>query len=302
MEGDHLFCGWRVRSALPLPELPVWDGQGDTAVDLEVVAGPVPPPQDGEPWLTVTAGGAVRVCVPDVVRMVIEGGRRITVEPLGTEQAAGWRLFLLGVGLAAFCHQRGVLPLHAASLTINGRTLALLGASGAGKSTLAFALARRGHTLLSDDLSVLTSGVTLRPAYPRLKLWRDSLDAMGQPLTGLPRVRDGLDKFDLQPPQTFDTAPRPLDRLVLLKTGDSVTCEAVSPAAAVPLLLSHVSRPSVGRRLGRQGEMFSAAVRLAQQVPMVRLVRPFDFSRMEEVVRLVEAVADGTLPGPAAGD
>jgi hypothetical protein len=43
------------------------------------------------------------------------------------------------------------LALHASVVDVDGRAVAFLGASRQGKSTLAAALARRGHTLLSDD-------------------------------------------------------------------------------------------------------------------------------------------------------
>jgi hypothetical protein len=46
-------------------------------------------------------------------------------------------------------------PIHAACVALEGRGLLLCGPSGAGKSTLAFACARRGWTLISDDACFL---------------------------------------------------------------------------------------------------------------------------------------------------
>jgi hypothetical protein len=49
----------------------------------------------------------------------------------------------------------GVLPLHAACLSIDGRGLLIAGASGTGKSTLSLALAKSGVDFLSDDWTYL---------------------------------------------------------------------------------------------------------------------------------------------------
>lgn len=289
---DRAFCGWRIRSALPLPELPVWSGSPDAPVDVAVEPGRVAPASERDPWLTIEADGTVRMCLPGTVRLLIENGRRITVDVVGTEKAPAWRLFLLGLGMAILCHQRGVVPLHAASLAVAGRTVTLLGASGAGKSTLAFALLRRGHTLLSDDLTVLAPGrPQVLPAFARLRLWRDSLDGMGVSAAGLARSRDALEKFDLEPDHGFDTTPRPLGAVFLLKTGVAPALERVAPAAAVPLVSSHVARVGVGRALGRRAEMFAAAAGVARAAPMYRLVRSADFAHLDEMVRLVEAAA-----------
>ncbi|MEV9042980.1 hypothetical protein AB0072_26060, partial [Klebsiella pneumoniae] len=91
-------------------------------------------------WVTVTEDGTVRLAIRGLVHILVQGGRHITVDIIDSRDERGWRLFLLGAALGYLCHQRGVFPLHAASLTVGGRTIALAGESGAGKSTLAFAL------------------------------------------------------------------------------------------------------------------------------------------------------------------
>jgi hypothetical protein len=62
---------------------------------------------------------------------------------------------LIGIGMGLLLHRRGVLCLHGSALSINGRTIALLGESGAGKSTAAAALVRAGAVLISDDVVAL---------------------------------------------------------------------------------------------------------------------------------------------------
>lgn len=292
-ERDYALCGWRVRSVLPLPELALWTGPDEAAVDVWINAGALPAVPASAPWLAVDSQGSVRLRIPDLAQFLIEGGRRITVDILGQETAPAWRLFLLGMAIGVLCHQRATFPLHAASLSIGGRTVALLGASGAGKSTLALALLRRGHHLLSDDLTVLDpANRTVLPSFCRLKVWRDTLEAMGEDMTGLQRVRDALEKYDLPPRQDFDTSPRRLEGVLLLARGKAPERIAVPATAAVPLILSHVSRPSVGRMLGRQADLFRAAGGLAGTVPVTRLIRSLDYADLGETVGLVEDFMD----------
>lgn len=289
---DHILCGWRVRSALPLPELVPWPGPLDGTPDITIEAGVVEWGEE-ESWVCVRPDGAVVLSIPGLVRIRIAEGRHLTVDREAGDRP-GWRLFLLGAALGFLCHQRGVFPLHAATVQIGGRTLALMGESGAGKSTLAFALTRRGHRLLSDDLTVLAAGegaITLLPAYPRLKLWRDTLVAMGQPHEALRRVRDGMDKFDLQPMADFDPSPRPLDGIVLLRQGEAVSLTRMPTAEAVALLCANVARPQVAYRLGRKAALFFEAARITGAVPLWRLVRPMDFGHLEDTVDGVEALA-----------
>lgn len=288
--GDYVLCGWRVRSDLPLPELLPWSGQLDQMPDIAIVAGRVTV-DTHDHWVTVTEDGTVRLAIRGLVHILVQGGRHITVDIIDSRDERGWRLFLLGAALGYLCHQRGVFPLHAASLTVGGRTIALAGESGAGKSTLAFALNRRGHRLLSDDLTVLVAaddGIEVLPSFPRLKLWRDALDAMGQNTSGLDRVRDDLEKYDLRSRDGFDPAPRRLDAIFILRKGDEPAAVRVPAVDAVPLIEANVVRPQVARLLGRQASLFVESARVARLVPVMRLIRPMDFRRLEETVQLVE--------------
>jgi len=291
--GDYVLCGWRVASALPLPELTPWIGSADHPVDLTIAAGPVEP-AEGDNWLTVHEDGTISLRIRDLVRILIVGGRHITVDILQPRDEMGWRLFVLGATIGYLCHQRGIFPLHAATVVIGARTVALAGESGAGKSTLAFALNRRGHRLLSDDLTVLREQgdqIEMLPAFPRLKLWNDTLVAMKEATDGLQRVRDGLDKFDLCQREGFDPAPRRLDAIFVLRKGDEPAIEPVPPAHAVSLIFANIVRRRVAERLGRKAVLFQETVSIARHVPVMRLIRPIDFAQLEETARMVEVAA-----------
>ena len=98
---------------------------------------------------------------------------------------------ITGIGSAI-----GVVELHCACLSWNGRGLVLFGAPGAGKSTLALALALQGFSLLSEDWTYfsrsnrdlaawgLPSGVKLLPDavrhFPELANFETSIGLNGE--------------------------------------------------------------------------------------------------------------------------
>jgi len=298
-QNDYLLCGLRVRSGLPLSELPAWPGDASGCPDVVVVETQVADRLDDgvtdpESWTTVGADGAVLLQAPDVVRIRVCGGKRIEVEILRRDEEQEWRLFLLGSALGYLCHQRGFLPLHAASLRIGDRTVAIAGPSGAGKSTLSLALTRRGHALLSDDVTVLRvegqAPAQVLPAYPRLKLWRDALTAQGVATAGLRRVIKDMDKYDLRPGAGFDPTPRPLDAVLMLQEGEASELRRLPTLEAAPAVLENVYRSNVGLLLGRRASLFAQAVAVAGATPVYEFRRPRDFDSLEACAASIEAV------------
>jgi len=68
-----------------------------------------------------------------------------------------WQERLLPIAAGVLGASIGVLPLHAACLSFEGRGLLVAGASGTGKSTLSLALAKNGIDFVSDDWTYITS-------------------------------------------------------------------------------------------------------------------------------------------------
>jgi hypothetical protein len=72
--------------------------------------------------------------------------------------------FLEGITFAMLSTARQFMPLHAACV-VKDKSLILLGKAGAGKSTLAFACARRGYRVLTED------GLLISTQASALRLW-----------------------------------------------------------------------------------------------------------------------------------
>ena len=296
---DYQLFGWRVQSALPLPELLPWRGDA-RAPDLIVEMGAVPPPGQDlpsfSPAIQIGSTG-VRVAIPAVATYWVEAGQRVVIEPILPEDAPDIRVFLLGTVLAILCFQRGLLPLHASAVDIGGRVLLLSGISGAGKSTLAAAFSARGYRLLSDDLCALEvhEGQPLRilPAFPRVKLWRDSAEQLQVAFAGLERSREELEKYHVPLAEAlFQPNALPPAHIVLLRTEHAPEEHPPRRLVGVEALRRHdlVHRWRLGMALGYQALIFKAMARLIAAVPVVEVARGDDLADLPGLVDSVLAL------------
>ncbi|MBA4763233.1 MAG: serine kinase [Sphingomonas sp.] len=298
---DYTLFGWRVQSALPLPELRPWRGD-DRLPDLTIAVGAVPPVDPTLPAQTpgvqVQSQG-LRVAIPQVADYLIAAGRHVTIAPLMPRDAPLIRVFLLGTVLALICFQRGLVPLHASAVDIGGRALLISGASGAGKSTLAAAFSAQGYRLLGDDLCALQldEGQPLRilSAFPRVKLWDDTARQLRVSTDDLDRSREGLEKFNLPLPETrFQPDALPPGQIVFLKTERDGQLAAPHPLVGVTAMRRHdlVHRWKLAAALGYQPLIFKAMARLADRVPMVEVSRSEDLADLPALVDRIRALAE----------
>jgi hypothetical protein len=101
-----------------------------------------------------------------------------------------------------FCFEesRNSRPARSDSLSLADHAVAFVGDAGAGKSTTAAALARRGHSLLSDDVVVLherDEACFVQPGYRYLCLRPQSAAMLYGPGKSLPAVSPNYDKCEL---------------------------------------------------------------------------------------------------------
>ncbi|MFY7853077.1 MAG: HPr kinase/phosphorylase, partial [Brevundimonas sp.] len=217
------------------------------------------------------------------------------------------RLILLGSVLGVICHLRGLFPLHASCVSIDGEAVAFCGASGAGKSTTALHLTLRGHGLLSDDVTQIDPTANKHPqvwpAFPRLKLWQDSLESARIERDGLERNRPGQSKYHYRAAEAFHPSPVPLAAIFLLSKAGPGEPDGVkrlsSPMDIIPALDAEVFRAGVGRALGRTGSLLAAQAAIASAVPVYRLTRRFDLAATGNWLQAVETRLRAC---PLAGD
>lgn len=130
----------------------------------------------------------------------------------------------------------GRTPVHAAGLVARGTTLLIAGPSGSGKSSLAFAWARRGRPILSDDMVFVQ-------VKPVLRLWGiprpvhlHPKDARGE--KGPLRQRNGKTKVSISLAVPSQNGAAERATVILIERGERVSLDQVEPAAAVGALMN----------------------------------------------------------------
>jgi hypothetical protein len=300
---DRLLCGWRVRSDLPLPELPPWTGD-DRPPELTIRLGTVPARQKtalyDAPLHQLGHDGCCRVEIPGLAAYLVNtDGREVVVDPHLAPNAAELRVFLFGPVLSILCHRRGVLPLHASCVRLGGRAVAFTGPTAAGKSVLAALFHRLGHEVLADDLTVVdmaaAGGPMVLPSVPGIMLWRDALNHLGYAAEGLERGRSGLEKYRLPPadPSTAASAPLPLAAIYRLNEARDPRHERLARLRGVEAVMSvneAVHAVRLGRRLNGGAALFTRVTHLAGAVPVYEMARPLTILRNEAVVAELAAL------------
>ena len=76
--------------------------------------------------------------------------------------------------MALILFQRGNLVIHASASIVNSQANLFIGMSGYGKSTILLELIKKGHKMLSEDVSAISfsSGAKLQPSFPLIKIDR----------------------------------------------------------------------------------------------------------------------------------
>jgi hypothetical protein len=199
-------------------------------------------------------------------------------------------------------HQRGLLPLHANAVEIDGSAIAFMGQSGSGKSTLAAWFHDQGFRILADDVCVVRPTAdgppTAYPGLPRLRLWQDALEASGRSVDDHPLSfhLDGDDrrKYDVRIPQDkVSNAPVPLRALFVLEKAEEMAVERMSGAAAVEAISANTYRGGFIPEVGDSAMHLRSCVDVARRVPVFRCKRPFDRESLQnqfrEMLRQIEA-------------
>jgi hypothetical protein len=239
----------------------------------------------------------VRFTVPRVATYLIQTGSQVTIEAALPPEAPEIRVFLFGTVLGILCYRRGVLPLHAAAVEIGGRAILLAGPSGAGKSTLAAALAARGHRLLADDVCAVRreddGTLAVLPSCFRLRLWRDTLDALGLSPVGLEQSRPGIEKYHL-PFEPGNGAGAPPGALLFLDRGvasAAITTQVVRGYATMESQAALVYRYSLGLKLGAHAAVFGLYTTLVETAGLFHLWHPPSLSALPALATAVEDLA-----------
>jgi hypothetical protein len=313
---DYSVFGLLIRSNLPIPELsalqptdqapdlsihwqvrPEAAGGDRPAAELTYVSSYTDP--SGAPALKIwsLAGSAL-------LRLEYSDGAEFWLDPDGTQVWSVWpesltiedtATYFLGPVLGLVLRLRGVTCLHASAIAFDGRAAAFVGAEGAGKSTTAAALARKGFVVVSDDIVALEErggGFLVKPAYPYLCLWPESVESLYGSADALPRFAAGYDKRCLSvAAQSLGFADRSLPLAcvyILGERGQSPApyIEAIPSQQAFITLVANTYATNMLDSAMRARE-FESLGRVMQRIPVRRVRAHSDPSRMDELCTVI---------------
>jgi hypothetical protein len=309
--------GRTLESEIGFPELPESGAAAAVDCTLRVAPDDAGPRAGGRELGTVPVGRTrMRLSEsPDGVTLsfppfgdwwVRRDGREVVARIGGADRMDAVRAVTLGPVLALALHRTGALCLHGSAVGVAGRAIAILAPKLHGKSTLALALVNAGATLMADDAIAVDPAPepTIQPGVPSVRLWGDSMAAVGpvgplgptasgvkRTLAGLPAPCVGARGLPIASVYVLDPVP----------AGDGVPPVArarLSPIEAAVALCRNtkLADPLVG--LDMAAEQMRRAVDVASRVPVYSLSIVRDFSALPGVVaRLFEWHASGAVPG-----
>jgi hypothetical protein len=290
MKYSYYACGLVIRSTVPLPELVEIEGVADAVIRLgRLITGTSEAVIEDNDFCVTKQ--STFLFWKDVGTLQVKGGHEIIVDPTPGVDERVLRLCILGPGLAVLLHQRGQLPLHAATVEIDGSAVAFMGGPGCGKSALAAAFYKRGYRIVADDITaVLSNGVNAPaafPGFPQLKLWPEVIVFLGDNPEKLPRVEFGIDKRAFPVTRGFSLRPFSLRRIYILSEDQREEIIPLRPQEAMVELIRHSYRAPLLKWIGAKHH-FSQCAFLVNNVPISRLSRPLSLSALPDVARMVE--------------
>jgi hypothetical protein len=203
------------------------------------------------------------------------------------------RLHVLGSCTGALLFQRGLVPLHGNTVSAPSGSAMLVGKIGSGKSTTTLALIRRGHRLVADDISAVSFEGTqpsVAAGYPRLKLWKTTLQQFGLDSQKLDRVRFDIEKFNYPVDTDFCDEPKTLRAIYILQPGDSpeVRIHALAGIEKLDALRPHLYKIRFGDAIRNWPPLMGKLCRLADSVRVSIVERPREGTTIEEVAMAID--------------
>lgn len=291
--------GLSVQSDLPLPQLLATAAVETPDVSIRLAA----IPESAERSSGTYAGqDGVLLVVEGVASFRIRAGREILVQAAQDSSDQNVRLYLLGSAMGMLLHQRALLPLHANCVEIDGGAFAFMGRPGAGKSTLAGWFHDRGFRLLADDVSVVgfdegEGRALVYPGIPRLRLWREALEASGRSSADHSLSYEGdetYEKYDVPvAPEGTATEPRPLVAIYVLGSAREASIVPLQGLGAAEAIFANTYRGAYLATAGDPREHWSACLRLVRTIPVFLVERHLGFEHLDEQSSLMLAHARG---------
>lgn len=232
----------------------------------------------------------------DIAKYYASGGNSIKIMPYTGVDEKSIRVFLLGSPIAAILYQRGQVPLHASGILKDGKLIVFCGHSGAGKSTLLANLSKKGYTIFTDDVCVLSKKedgkVYGTASYPIIKLWEDSMnDLKSEKFNKEYRIRPELLKYGQFFHQDFLTGNFPISKIFILNSDNrhsEITCKAIDGMSGFKILEKQAYRYKFATGETLRNMHFSYMISLSTTVPIYEVNRPVKRIPVKALSEIIE--------------
>lgn len=230
--------------------------------------------------------------IPGVAMYFISHGNDIAICPEPDADDLSIRLYLLGSAFGALLLQRDELTLHGNAIRIGDACLICVGASGAGKSTLAAEFARRGYTVMADDLVPVNNKLEAVPGIPRIKLWKDAVERLALDARGLTRIRHEMDKYHV--PLASPAAPHPakVNWIVEITRAPDARLDVHRSQGRqkLPVIIRHLYRPSLASAMTRTISPLARVQVLAGAADVISVTRSDHTDTVRELCSLLSDI------------
>lgn len=279
--------GLAIDSELLLPELPPRDA-ATAAVTIRFAELPLDLFDDANVRYKPLSAREIYVFFRNVGTALVRGGEEVLLQAAPGVDEVTLRLFVLQQVIGVVLLQRGLFVLHASAAAIDGKAFAFAGESGQGKSTLAAALNERGGAILTDDVFAIDLANPKQPmaraGLTQLKLTEEGRRTFS-PVADQQIGEKAKRLCAMGAPQRIEAVP--LAAVYILATGKDLRREAIPPARAAVELVRHTYGFRLLPHIGLAESHFRQAAALVSNVPIYRLTRPRDLSRLAETLRLI---------------
>lgn len=297
----YRICGLLIGAELEWPGAIPWPAPDGAEPDVLVRLRPVPeqleaPTRRGPVWQL--DGRRFLLTLPGIGRFLAEDGRILDMEPAPGIDPADALPFLTGTCFGALLHQRGAMVLHASTVEVDGRAIAVCGPSGTGKSSLAAALCAAGCRFVGDDIAAVSLDGAGQPVvWPdgrMLKLSDDSIARCGLEERKRGAVRSGIAKFYVAPAAPGAEEPVPLGGIYVVRDlapPRHEGFEQLRPIDAAQSLLHQGHRPrlSLAMALARTSRQVELTAAILRHVPVFHLTRRRELDLLPKTARDVLA-------------
>ena len=230
----------------------------------------------------ISNGSTIKV---DTHNMTIEGTNLIA--------------YILGSSFGVIGIQRGLIPIHGASIVTKDSVAIITGYTGSGKSAILSALTQLGYQYLADDVSMIATvgGVPfVIPSYPQRKTAITAAEEIGEDISStIPILEDGRNKYAIRKTSEWLEKELPLSRIVEIipsvKEDNSVfTPEiyTITGHASLKMVLRNLYRPQFVERIGTPPQRMKKLIEIASSIKTYQVIRPITGFSISETARIIK--------------